>query len=184
MNQSAGLLYAAPIILIILALRIWRGSRARKLRVELMWVRPLLITAILGLSVAAQPPPTEPLVILAMVACAAAGFVLGWQRGRMVRVSIEPETHVLTSQQSPWGMLIFIGLMMVRIGVRYLLRGADTFEGVPVTAIVDGLTIFFGGNIFGMQLEVWLRARKLLAEAIARKAAGQSVPAEVTQDHA
>jgi hypothetical protein len=56
--------------------------------------------------------------------------------------------------------------------------------GAPVVAIIDGLTLFYAGNVVGLQVEVWMRARKLLAGAVAAKAAGQAVPREVTQDHA
>jgi hypothetical protein len=183
MDQQSGIFIALPFILLILALRMWRGSRARKMRVEQMWIRPLIL-AILGLSVASQPPPMEILVILAMVLATGAGFAFGWWRGRFVRISIDVETHQLTSQQSPWGMLIFIAIMVVRLGARYALRGADTFEGIPVNAVLDALTVFYGGMVMGTQLETWLRARKLLADTIAAKAAGKATPKEVTEEHA
>lgn len=183
------ILYALPFILLFVALRLWRGSRARKLKVEAMWIRPLIILVVLGLTIYADPPPLAPLsaaiVTLTVVGLAAvAGFGFGWWRGRMVRISIDVETHALTSQQSPWALLIFIAIMAVRFGIRYALQGAHTVGGVPVALIADGVTIFYGGNIAGLQLEQWLRARKLLSDTIAAKAAGKTVPSEVTQAHA
>lgn len=184
MDQQSGIFIALPFILLIVALRMWRGTRARKMRVEQMWIRPAIIFVILGLSVASQPPPLEILVILALALATAAGFAFGWWRARFVKISIDVETHQLTSQQSPWGMLIFIAIMVVRLGARYALRGADSFEGIPVAAIVDALTLFYGGMVMGTQLETWLRARKLLAETVIAKAAGKVTPKEVSQDHA
>lgn len=183
MDQQSGLFIALPFIVLILAWRMWRGSRARKLTVERMWIRPAIILVILGLSVASQPPPMNILTLLALAIATAIGVGFGWWRGKTVRVSINSETHELTSQQSPWGMLIFIAIMAVRVGARYALRGAHDFQGVPVTAIVDGLTLFYGGQIVGMQLEVYLRASRLLKGAIAAKAAGKAVPTQVSEEH-
>jgi hypothetical protein len=183
------ILYALPFILLFVALRLWRGSRARKLRVEAMWIRPLIILLILGATIYADPPPLAPvsaaIVTLVVLGVAAvAGFVFGWQRGRMVRISIDVETHALTSQQSPWALLILIAIIAIRFGIRYALQGEHEYGGVPVALIADAVTVLYGGNIVGMQLEQWLRARKLVAETVAAKAAGKAMPAEVTQAHA
>src|SRR5262245_55970401 len=105
-----------------MGLRIWRGSRARRLKVERMWIRPAIVLTVLGLSILGQPPPMTAPILAVLALVTAAGAVMGWYRGRMVRVSIDPETHALTSRASPWGMLIFLGLMVVRIAARLVLR--------------------------------------------------------------
>ncbi|HVY88078.1 MAG TPA: hypothetical protein VG942_04375, partial [Hyphomonadaceae bacterium] len=102
----------------------------------------------------------------------------------MVKVSIHPETHELTSQQSPWGTMIFLAVMVVRTGSRFVLRDEHDIAGIPVTDIIDGLTLLYAGSVVGLQVDVWMRARKLLADAMTAKAAGKTVPAELTQDHA
>lgn len=178
------ILYALPFILLVVVLRLWRGSRVRKLRVERMWVRPLIILAILGLTIYSAPPPMTLPALAALTIAAAAGLAFGWQRGRMVRISIDVETHALTSQQSMWGLLVFIGIIAARLAIRYALQGAHDLGGVPVAVIADSVTVFYGGGIVGMQLEQWLRARELLSDTIAAKAAGQTIPGEVTQAHA
>ena len=183
-QQTTGYLVAFTVIAVFMGLRIWRGSRARKLKVERMWIRPAIILVFLGLSIYGQPPPMTAPVLAGLAVATAVGLEMGWYRGRMVKVSIDPATHDLTSRASPWGILIFLGLMIVRIAVRLVLREEHDVAGIPVAAIVDGLTLLYAGNVVGLQIEVWMRARKLLADAIAAKAAGQAVPAEVTQDHA
>ena len=182
--QITGYLVAFTLIALVMALRIWRGSRARKLKVERMWIRPAIIGVFLGLSIYGQPPPMTPEIVAGLALCIVGGFLMGWYRGRMVKVSIDPTTHDLTSKASPWGIMIFLGLMVVRMAARFVLRQEHDVAGIPVNAIIDGLTLFYAGNVVGLQVEVWMRAKKLLADAIAAKAAGQAVPAEVTQDHA
>lgn len=183
-RQTTSYLIFFIVIALIMGLRIWRGSRARKLKVERMWIRPAIIGVFLGMSIYGQPPPMTAPILAALAVCIVAGFAMGWYRGRMVKVSIDPATHDLTSRASPWGILIFLGLMIVRMGARFVLREEHDVAGIPVAAIIDGLTLFYAGNVVGLQVEVWLRAKKLLADAIAAKAAGQAVPREVTQDQA
>jgi Protein of unknown function (DUF1453) len=183
-RQTTTYLVTFAVVALFMGVRIWRGAKARKLKVERMWIRPVIVLAILGLSIASQPPTLEPITLVVLALLIAVGFALGMLRGRMVKVSINPETHDLTSQQSPWGTLIFLAVMVVRTGARFVLRGEQELAGIPVSDIIDGLTLFYAGNVVGMQVDVWMRANKLLQDAIAQKAAGQSVPAEVTQDHA
>lgn len=183
-RQTVSYLVAFTVIALVMGLRIWRGSRARKLRIERLWIRPAIILVFLGFSIYGQPPPMTAPVLVGLAITTAAGAAMGWYRGRMVKVSIHPATHDLTSRASPWGMLIFLGLMVIRMGARFVLRDEHDVAGVPVNAIIDGLTLFYAGNVVGLQVEVWMRAKKMLADAIAAKAAGQAVPAEVTQDHA
>lgn len=183
-RQTTSYLVFFVIIALVMGLRIWRGSRARKLKVERMWIRPAIIGVFLGMSIYGQPPPMTAPILAALAVCVALGGAMGWYRGRMVKVSIDPVTHDLTSKASPWGMLIFLGLMVIRMGARFVLREEHDVAGIPVAAIIDGLTLFYAGNVVGLQVEVWMRAKKLLADAIAAKAAGQAVPREVTQDQA
>lgn len=183
-QQTVSYLVFLTIVALLMGLRLWRGSRARRLRVERLWIRPAFILVFLGLSIYGQPPPMTAAILAGLAIATAIGVVIGWYRGRMVKVSINPETHILTSKASAWGMLIFLGLMVVRLLTRMALRDEHDVAGIPVAAIIDGLTLLYAGNVVSGQVEVWTRARKLLADAIAAKAKGEAVPAELTQDHA
>ena len=183
-RQTTTYVITFAVIALVLGFRIWRGSRARKLKIERLWIRPLIICTILGLSIVGQPPPMDIPVLVALAVSAVAGFGLGWFRGRTVRVSIDVNTHDLTSRSSPWGMLILLAVVVVRTGARFILRDAHDVAGIPVVVFIDALTLLYAGSIVGLQLDIWKRARKLLDDAIAAKAAGRAVPAEVIQDQA
>ncbi len=100
-RQTTTYVITFALVALALGFRIWRGSRAGKLKIERLWIRPLIICAILGLSIAGQPPPMDARVQIGLALATVAGFVLGWLRGGTVRVSIEINTHDLTGQASP-----------------------------------------------------------------------------------
>jgi hypothetical protein len=122
-----------------------------------------------------ESPPTTMLGIASLVAGLALGALAGWYRGRLTRITIDPETHAMTSQASIWGTVLIGGLIAVRYGVRLYLMpdamtgGAHTKLGDTATIVTDGLLAFTVGMMCVARLEMWLRARKLLAEAQAAK---------------
>jgi hypothetical protein len=177
-------LYVLPFILVIMALRMWRGAKARPLKIELLWVRPALFLVLIGLVIWQSPPPPSVLVYLVLVVAFAVGLGAGWMRGRMVKVSIDVETHSLTSQMSPWGLLIFAGLMIARLLLRGFLTSHEDDWHISPAALTDGFMLFYGGMVIGRIVEIWIRAARLLRDARAAKAAGQTVPDEITEDHA
>lgn len=183
-DPGDAMLYVLPAILVIMALRMWRGSKARPLRIELMWIRPALFLLLIGLVIWQAPPPPSVLVYLILTAAFAVGLAAGWMRGRMVRVSIDVETHSLTSQMSPWGLLIFAGLMIARLVLRRFLQSHEADWHISPAALTDGFMLFLGGMVIGRITEIWIRARRLLRDAEAAKAAGKPVPDEVSEDHA
>lgn len=186
MNQTV-LLILIPIVLVGFYFRIRRMTRGQKLRIERMWIIPAFFIVLIALSIGAQPPAPDPVIYASLGAATIVGLVIGWFRGRMVRITVDVETHALTSQQSPWGMVIFVAILLVRSSLRYILAqlgGELHLTAATVQAIADGSLLIYGGMMIGMRIEMWMRARKLLADARAAKAAGKTVPAEVSQDHA
>ena len=157
-------------VVIALAIVMLRNRRPRKLRIELLWVRPVLFTAILLATLVAAPPPLTPLSLGLMAAGLALGCVLGWQRGRFQRIEVDPETHAITTRASPIGMVFILALMFARIGLRDVLAQNAATLHLPAAAAVDALIVLAAGMFVTQGLEMWLRARKLLAEAQARKA--------------
>lgn len=183
-RQSTIYIVAFAAVAVLIGFRIWRGARARKLKIERLWIRPLVICTILGLSIVGQPPPMDVIVIAALVLTTFVGVVLGWLRGRTVRVSIDVNTHELTSQASPWGMLILLFVVVIRTGARLILREAHDVAGIPVVVFIDAMTLLYAGSVVGLQLDIWKRARKLLDDALAARLAGQSGPNELIEDEA
>ena len=172
-GQSYGLIIGLAIALVVL---VFRNRRPRALRVELLWVRPVIFLALLALSAAARPPPLTPLSIVLLVVAAAMGVGVGWQRGRFMRIEVDPETHALTSRASAVGIVFILVVLALRVAVGGAVRNKAIHLPVSPIAIADALLVLVVGMMSTQGLEMWLRARRLLAEAQDVKVAGTAVP--------
>lgn len=150
--------------LVVVALVILRNARARKLKVERLWITPLIVMLMTIAAFAANPPP-GPLGVALDVAAVGLGALLGWWRGRASRFTVDPETHVVTSRVSPVGMLLILGIF----GLRYLMRMVlgDSASALHLTAaeLTDSFLLLAVGVVSAQRLEWWIRARRMIAEA-------------------
>jgi hypothetical protein len=104
-------------------------------------------------------------------ACLAVGAVLGWWRGRLTHIAVDPQTHQLTSRTSPVGMLLILGIFALRYGLRaFAAEGAGNLH-MSVTAVADAALVITVGLVCAQRLEIALRATRLLNEARAAKSA-------------
>ncbi|TAJ73182.1 MAG: DUF1453 family protein [Phenylobacterium sp.] len=150
--------------LIVLGVVILRNARARKLRMERLWISPaiIMVMAILAFS---QNPPPGPIGLALDIVAVGLGALLGWWRGRASTFTVDPETHVVTSRVSPFGMLLILGIF----GLRYLLRGAVSGESsmlhLSAAEATDSFLLLAVGVVSAQRLEWWIRARRMVAEA-------------------
>jgi hypothetical protein len=160
--------YLVPVL--IIGLVILRNARARHLKVERLWVSPVLLLVLTATTFSQQHMPT-PIMIAADVAALALGATLGWWRGRFTKITVNPETHDLTSQASPVGMVLILAIMVIRQGVRgYATANAGALH-VSVVEVTDAFLLLAVGLVCAQRLEMALRANRLLTEARAAKAA-------------
>ena len=159
-----GLVVAAP----FLFWRLRRLSQARPLRLELLWVTPTILTALTVLPLIPRPP--EGIAWAYLGAALIVGGALGWWRGKMMHISVDPETHALSAKGSPAAILFILVLFGAKILVRYATGepASDVHSGVD---LVTSLFMVFGIGLFGVQrLEMALRATRLLKQTRAAKA--------------
>jgi Protein of unknown function (DUF1453) len=152
--------YMVPLVAI--ALVILRNARARRLRIETLWIMPVVILVLVGLSFSQQGAPS-PLVLGVDIGALAVGGLLGWWRARFTHISVDPATHQLTSRASPVGMLLILAIFALRYGIR--LYAAQDAGGLPVNAVADAALAVTVGLVCAQRLELALRATRLLNEA-------------------
>ena len=110
-----------------------------------------------------RPPPLGWALSLGALAI---GAVLGWHRGKMMRIGIDPQTHALNQTQSPAAMIFIVVLLVARMGARSILTSEAHVGAMMVTGALIALAL---GVIAASRAEMFFRARRLLADAGAFK---------------
>jgi len=159
--QSAfiGYVITAVIVSLVLFLRFRSMKRARPLKLGMLWLVPCLY-ALVTVSVLYQSVP-QGMQWLYVALALAVGGIIGWRRGALMRISVDPETHALNQQASPAAMLFILVIIIVRQG----LRAEASQMGFNAAFLTDLLVVFALGLFSATRLEMFLRARRLLAEA-------------------
>jgi branched-subunit amino acid transport protein AzlD len=160
--------YLVP--LLIIGLVVLRNARARNLKVERLWISPVLLLVLTATTFSQQHMPS-PIMIAGDIAALVLGATLGWWRGRFTKITVNPETHSLTSQASPVGMVLILAIMLIRQVVRGYATANATALHVSVVEVTDAFLLLAVGLVCAQRLEMALRANRLLNEARAAKAA-------------
>ena len=163
--EPHGLLqYLIPtvIVAVVLAVRVRRMRQVRPLRLDRLWILPAMVIAMAVAAFATQPPHGTGWLWDALALVVGAG--LGWQRGRTMRIAVDPRAGTLNQTGSP-AALIFI---LIVIGLRSVARyeaGAMGFNPMLVSGILLSMAV---GLLCAQRLEMFLRGRRLLAGAPAQ----------------
>ena len=150
------------IIVIVMALRLRKAGQMRPLKLGNLWVVPALYLAV-TVMMFAQLPPTGWVAIASVIGLAI-GAAVGWQRGKMMHIHVDPETHALNQKASPSAMLFLVALIVIRM----LGKGLLGAEGVSTAMLTDPLIAFALGMFTLQRVEMYLRAKRLLEEARSR----------------
>jgi hypothetical protein len=159
--QLSGLILTLLIAIVVLAMR---NRRPRRLRLEAMWVRPVIFLALIILTFGATVTPTDALSLAVLVLASLLGVAAGWMRGSLMKIDVHPETHDITSRASPAGLLFILAVVGVRIFIRSSAMQTSV-AGVSAAAIADALILFAAAMMITQSVEMFLRARRLLGEA-------------------
>jgi hypothetical protein len=152
------------IVALVVALRWWRGQKMRRLRLETMWIVPALFTVVAVMLYTTMPPTGWgwALCVVAMVA----GLALGWQRGRLMFIEVDPASHRLNHRPSPAALLFIVALLLVRTALRQAMaHGGATMLHLNAATVTDALMALGWGVIVAQRVEMAVRARRLLAAA-------------------
>jgi membrane protein CcdC involved in cytochrome C biogenesis len=150
----------AAIIVVVLALRMRRMGKMRPLNLGSLWIVPAIYLAVAAIMFV-ELPPTGWVAIASGVGLLI-GAGIGWQRGKMMHIQVDPETHSLNQKASPAAMFFLIALIVVRMAA----RGIIGWDGGVSPAILTDPLIAFALGMFALQrVEMYLRAKRLVEEA-------------------
>lgn len=154
--------YVIP--LVVLALVFLRNARARRLRIEQLWIMPTILLVLAGVMLFMQKPPSTLMLGVYAVALGL-GALAGWWRGRLTNITIDPATHELTSKASAIGIIVILGLFAVRrLGGGYAEAHAEALH-VSTLEVSDALILLAVGLVCAQRLEIALRATRMLKDA-------------------
>jgi hypothetical protein len=150
------------VIAVVLALRFRSMSKERPLKLETLWVVPVVYLFIVGSMLFALPPPAMGwgLVVLGL----ALGLVVGWHRGKLIRIERNAQTGELRQRASPLALLLLGALVVVKLGARQIFGEAAVVQpGSGAMLLTDAFLGFALGLLSATRAELYLRGRRLLA---------------------
>ena len=147
------------IIAIVFTVRWRRLRRETLLRLERLWMLPAFYAALVAFVLAERPPSGAGWLYCGLAL--AVGLALGWQRGRMMTIRVDPDSHTLRQTSSPAAMLFILVIVLLRQGA----RGGAGWLHLDVWAVTDMVMALALGLIAAQRLEMYVRGRRLLAAA-------------------
>jgi membrane protein CcdC involved in cytochrome C biogenesis len=154
----------AIVMAVILWFRFRSMAKVRPLKPARLWVLPALYTLFTGYFFTTFPPAPQGWVFASIALLI--GIQLGWWRGKMMQIMVDPQTHALTQKASPAAMIFIALLIIARLGSR-MFMGADAQEGGlhgTTLLVTDALIGMALGFLVAQRLEMYLRAKRLLAQ--------------------
>jgi hypothetical protein len=167
-HKLIGYAVTGAIVALVLFLRMRALTRERRLRLELMWIVPVIMLVAAAALFLQYPPHGTDWLWLAVIFAAGAG--LGWWRGRLIPITVDPDTHLLNTKPSPAALLFLLALFVVRFGLRGTLTAESASWRISPALVTDGFVVFSVGLFSISRLEMALRAWRLLGAARAAKA--------------
>jgi hypothetical protein len=170
--HQPGYLQFLPLLIVlpILFFRMRRMAKPQALKLNRLWIRPAILIAAASIVLLVPVPgalPMMPADWLWVALAALLGAVAGWQWGRTTALHLHPEDGTLMQTASMAGMMVLVVLVLLRLGLRTGLRmGAGAWH-LNVLTITDA-SIVFSALLFAVRgLEIFLRARRIMAAGAA-----------------
>ncbi len=161
-QQWISYVVTAAIVAFVLALRMRRLSQSRPLKLERLWIFPTLYLVLASVMLFEFPPSGLQWALcgLALVV----GGALGWQRGKMMQIEVDPATHMLNQRASAGALIFLVALVAIRFGARGLLGSGGGPLHLNTMVLTDVLIVMALGLFTAQRVEMYLRARQLLAQ--------------------
>ncbi len=174
MNQTQLVpLITIAAIVVLLGVRVMRMSQEQRFQPSRMWVVPGLF-ALFTLWLIVTEGFTSPIDWAWMVLALGAGLGIGWYQGTHTTVRVDHTAHAMFVKISPWGGLIWIAVLVVRMAVRYVSTGLSP-GAIPAdpqsAAAAAGPAGFISMALLVLAVGVIIGLRAYLQQVYARERA-------------
>jgi O-antigen/teichoic acid export membrane protein len=151
-------------LLIVVPILFWRMrklSKPQPLKWQYLWIRPVIFLAIAAMVLVSTPPVALDWLWIGLAALL--GAAAGWQWGRTMHIEMHPENGTLMAKGSQAAMLLLVVLVVFRAGLRGGLQMEAAARHLNMVLITDA-SIVFSALLFAVRgLEMFLRARRVMA---------------------
>jgi len=152
------------IIAVVVAFRFRSMSKERPLNPGTLWIVPLVYLLLIGSTLFALPPQPAGWGLAGLGV--AIGAVVGWHRGKLIRIERNSETGLLSQKASPLAMLLLVALVVLKLGARSIFGdSAVAHPGSAALLLTDAFIGFALGLLSATRLELYLRARRIIADS-------------------
>jgi hypothetical protein len=169
--------YIVPLIFAAIIVR--RSMQARKVNIGRLWIRPVILLAMVAGALADAPMPGV-IAILAFPVIAVVGVAVGAYMASHQHLTIDEKTGHVSSRTSTIGTLLVLGLFAIRFGAKLVFPELANpgHSHSMMTQAANGLLIFTVAVLIAQTLSIWRRTQPMIAAHAARKLGeGQPVPA-------
>lgn len=150
------------IIAVILVLRIRTMRRERPLDLKRIWLVPVVYVAIIAFMFVELPPSLLGWELF--LGGLLIGLLAGWYRGRMIHIYRDPETGELRQKASALALVMLVAIIILKIGARDVFgETAASNASSPAMILTDGFIGFALGLLSATRIEMYTRAKRLLA---------------------
>jgi hypothetical protein len=152
------------VLAVVLGLRFRSMSKEKPLKVETLWVIPVIYLLLAGWTLVALPPPLLGWGLAALGVVI--GVAVGWHRDKMIMIRRDEQSGQLRQKGSPLAMLLLGALVVLKLGARSIF--GETAAGHPGSGamlLTDAFIGFALGLLSATRLELYLRGKSLLANA-------------------
>lgn len=158
------------IFLPLLYLRMRKLSRPQPLKLSRLWIRPVIVLAVCALALLAPQPghsahALAPAAWIWFALAAVLGAGAGWQMGRTMAIEVHPENGTLITRGGFAAMAVIAILILVRVGLRTGLTLEAQAWHLDALLISDAAIVFTAVMFCVRALEMYLRARRVMAQA-------------------
>jgi len=148
------------VIAVVIGIRIYRQTREQRWKMGSLWVVPGIFLA-LTIVIIGVDTTQAILAPVAGVVGLVAGFAIGLYQGNHTSLRVDKPNQVVYIKVTPIGTLIFMGIIVLRIGFRFATAGSlnqpDLSSGAipsipPFEVIISSLLLALAaGTIIGLR---------------------------------
>lgn len=149
---------------LVLVIRLRRPQTEKPLSARFLWLAPLLYLAAVAAMLIRHPPMLGGWLVL--FAGLSLGAAVGWLRGRMFALRIDPESGAVLRRRSRAAVVLLIGMVAARFLANLWLgpSSGSSLRGEQTLFATD----FMLGCVLALlavtKVEIAIRARRLLAD--------------------